>query len=77
MRRQGYTLIEVLICISIIGILVAMAVAAYQNYSIRQKCEVGHEEPTGATICYGGETYQKCKPETNFVCDKWKAESGQ
>ena len=43
-RSGGFTLIELMIVISIIAILVALAVPAYQDYSIRAKvaeCMVG------------------------------------
>ncbi len=40
MRRniqQGFTLIELMIVIAIVAILVALAVPAYQDYTIRAK----------------------------------------
>jgi type IV pilus assembly protein PilA len=43
-RSRGFTLIELMIVISIIAILVALAVPAYQEYNIRAKgteCMVG------------------------------------
>ena len=46
--QQGFTLIELMIVVAIIGILAAIALPAYQDYTVRAKVSEGIVQASGA-----------------------------
>ncbi len=49
-RTQGFTLIELMIVVAIVGILAALAVPAYQSYVIRAQVAEGLSLSSGAKL---------------------------
>ncbi len=56
-NQQGFTLIELMIVIAIIGILAAIAIPAYQDYTVRAKVTEGLSLSAAAKTAVA-ETYQ-------------------
>jgi len=49
-RSRGFTLIELMIVLTIIGILASMAVSAYQTYTVRAQVSEGLSFAAGAKV---------------------------
>jgi len=66
--QQGFTLIELMIVVAIIGILAAIAIPAYQDYTIRAQVSEGLNLAAGAKAAVT-EYYQDrgTMPATNII----------
>ena len=67
-KQQGFTLIELMIVVAIIGILAAIAIPAYQDYTIRAQVSEGLNLASGAKAAFSEYTMDRGMfPSSNGV----------
>jgi len=72
--QKGFTLIELMIVVAIIGILAAIAIPAYQDYTIRSKITEGLSLAASAKVAVADGFTSNDIPGVTAAATAWNAE---